>query len=178
MALRPTKWRIDSANTAAEAKLALVRQLITVTPAPNTPPATDPTEAGGAATTLAAPSSAAPAIASDAEQRVRQRVTAWAKAWASKDAEAYLSFYAANFQVPGGRSRSAWEAERRRRVGGKPGKISVDLEDVKVEMNGDTARVSFRQHYGSYNFDASANKTLELINDGGEWRIRREAVSG
>ena len=172
--------QLDSGNAVAEAKLALVRQLVSTAADPSAAMAAARAEPVAAAPVAAAATAPTPnpAPAGDAEQRVRSRVAAWAKAWASKDAEAYLSFYAPTFAVPGGRSRSAWEAERRQRVGGKPGKITVELEDVRVKMRGDTATVDFRQHYNSYNFDASAHKTLELIHDGDQWHIRREVVSG
>ena len=178
--------QLDAGNSVAEAKLALVRQLVSAAADPSAalaatktePTAATPAVATPATVANAAPANTPPAATTDAERHVRDSVAAWAQAWAHKDASAYLSFYAPNFVVPGGRSRSAWEAERRQRVGGKPGKISVELENVRVELKGDTAKVDFRQHYRSYNFDASADKTLELIHDGGKWRIRREIVSG
>lgn len=178
--------QLDAGNSVAEAKLALVRQLVSAAADPSGAMAAAKAEPAAATSATAAPATVAaalpastpPAAASDAERHVRDSVAAWAQAWSRKDANAYLSFYAPSFVVPGGRTRSAWEAERRQRVGGKPGKISVELENVRVELKGDTAKVDFRQHYRSYNFDASAEKTLELIQDGGKWRIRREIVSG
>jgi len=176
--------QLDAGNAGAQTKLALVRELISAgsgnhrprqaqdaaAPAP-TPASTEPPVDAPAA-------SSAPAPDDESLEAVKSRVLAWAKAWSDKDAEAYLSFYSPSFVVPGGRSRAAWEAERRQRVGNKPGRISVELEDLRVELDGDHARVSFRQHYNSYNFDASASKTLELVRDGDQWQIRREVVGG
>ncbi len=174
--------QLDAGNAAAQTKLAMVRQLISAggatapapvaaAPAPATTPA--------AVASVAPPAPAAdltPAEAPETED-IKARVLAWAEAWSSKDVSAYLAFYAPDFVVPGGRSRSAWESERRARVG-KPGKIRVTLENIAIKMNGDSARVSFRQHYDSANFDASAEKTLELVRHAGTWAIRREVVGG
>src|SRR5574340_403402 len=42
---------------------------------------------------------------------VLKAVNAWAAAWSAKDVNKYLSFYAADFKVPDGENRAAWEAE-------------------------------------------------------------------
>ncbi len=179
--------QLDAGNAGAQTKLALVRELISAGSGIHRPqPAQDAARQAPAAKSAApaeapieAPAaSSAPAADEATKEALKARVLAWAKAWSNKDADAYLSFYSPSFIVPGGRSRAAWEAERRRRVGNKPGKISVELEDLRVELDGDRARVSFRQHYNSYNFDASASKTLELVRNGDQWRIRREVVGG
>ncbi|MCB1889010.1 MAG: tetratricopeptide repeat protein [Rhodocyclaceae bacterium] len=173
--------QLDAGNAAAQTKLAMVRQLISSNGAvAPTPVAASPIAAAPVtAATAPLPDATMPApVAPSAEARdVEARVLAWADAWSNKDVDAYLSFYAPDFVVPGGRSRSAWENERRARVG-KPGKIRVTLENVEVSLDGDKARVRFRQHYDSYNFDASADKTLEMVRHGGDWAIRREVVGG
>lgn len=191
--------QLDASNAAAQTKLALVRQLITTGSAPATAPqqvaAAVPAAAAKAekppapvamakapATVPSAPqapsaSAPQPAAASAEADAIKARVTGWAEAWSKKDVAGYLSYYAPSFAVPGGRSRAAWEAERRARVA-KPGKISVDLEDIRVELNGDKATVRFRQHYSSFNFDASAAKVLEMTRHGGTWAISREVIGG
>ena len=116
-------------------------------------------------------------MAAQDEQAVQRAVQSWASAWSRKDVRAYLAAYDRDFKTPGGRSRKAWEDERSQRVG-KPGSISVQLENLDIKVDGDRAEARFRQHYNSNNFDASTNKRLVLIKRGGQWRIQQELVGG
>lgn len=102
----------------------------------------------------------------------------WAAAWSRKDVKGYLGHYAADFKVPDGKSRSAWESDRRVRIE-KPGAIEVKVENVKVRPAGaDRADVSFRQHYRSVGLKTSATKTLTLVKRDGRWLIQQERVGG
>jgi Flp pilus assembly protein TadD len=102
-------------------------------------------------------------------------VQAWAAAWSSKNVDAYLDAYDKDFEVPGGRSRSAWENERRQRIG-KPGEISVEIDNPQVTVDGNRAEVRFRQHYRSSNFNASTVKILEMVRRGQRWQIAQEKI--
>lgn len=191
--------QIDSANVGAQTKLALIRELITassksgatavaaarpqtVEPAPAASTAREPVATvkaeAPAASARPTPSqvAAAPASAED-EQAVQKAVRSWASAWSRKDVRAYLASYDRDFKTPGGRSRKAWEDERSQRVG-KPGTISVELENLSVKVDGDRAEARFRQHYNSNNFDASTTKRLLLIKRSNQWRIQQEIVGG
>jgi tetratricopeptide (TPR) repeat protein len=121
------------------------------------------------------PAKAAPA---NDEAAVIKAVERWAAAWSSNDVEGYLARYAPGFKTPDGESRKAWEAERRARIA-KPRKIEVKVEAPKVTFkDANTANVSFRQHYRSNTFKASAGKTLVLIKSGEQWLIQQELVGG
>ena len=112
------------------------------------------------------------------EAAVLKSVERWAVSWSSNDVEGYLARYAPNFKTPDGESRKAWETERRARVA-KPRKIEVKVEAPKVTFkDSNTASVSFRQHYRSNSFNASAGKTLILIKSGNQWLIQQELVGG
>lgn len=118
------------------------------------------------------------AAKSDAdESALTKQVQSWAGAWSRKDVKGYLNHYAGNFQVPGGGSRQSWEKERSARID-KPGKIQVQVEDIKVSMNGDKATVRFKQHYKSATLSSSASKTLVFTKSGGKWLILQEKVGG
>ncbi|MBT0960771.1 nuclear transport factor 2 family protein [Denitromonas iodatirespirans] len=223
--------QLDSNNTGAQSKLALIRELMTVsvrrdaptavaqaaavapaaptalpaapvakpqTPLPATPPApaaqpaakpapapapTPAPEAAPAPAPVAATAPQAPAkapvatpAAPSASDAVRGAVDAWARAWARKDVKAYLSHYAKDFEVPGGKSRARWEDERQARVGDKPGEITVELENISITVNGKQARAIFRQHYDSSGFSGSTDKTLVLVQQDGQWRIQQELI--
>lgn len=161
---------------------------ITTTPAPAEPaataappaaPAPEPKTAATpakAAADSAAEHNARKAQAAEQERQamkaVEKAVAAWASAWEQQNMNAYYAAYSNRFD-PQGMSLSAWKAERKNRIVGKPA-ISVKISDLKITVNGDRASASFRQQYSSGGYRASTNKTLRMQNEGGKWRITRE----
>lgn len=161
---------------------------ITTTPAPAepattaAPPAAPAPEPKTAATPAKAAADSAPehnarkAQAAEQERQtmkaVEKAVAAWASAWEQQNMNAYYAAYSNRFD-PQGMSLSAWKAERKNRIVGKPA-ISVKISDLKITVNGDRASASFRQQYSSGGYRASTNKTLRMQNEGGKWRITRE----
>ncbi|MGE5469446.1 MAG: tetratricopeptide repeat protein [Bacteroidota bacterium] len=137
---------------------------------------------GAASATPAKPVDAKPAAAAapvaakadGAQEDVAKAVAAWANAWSRKDMRAYLGAYAADFSTPNGIGRKAWEAEREQRIAGKPGKISVDIDEPQISVNGDKATAKFRQHYKASNLSTSTSKTLVFVRAGGKWLIKEE----
>ena len=118
------------------------------------------------------PEKAAGATSEDVVAAVR----AWAQAWARKDVEAYLSFYAHDFKTPKGEPRPEWAKSRRQRILA-PKRIEVGLESIKVSaVNGNSATVSFRQHYRSDSLTANSSKTLVMVRADGKWLIQQERV--
>ncbi|WP_417066973.1 tetratricopeptide repeat protein [Niveibacterium terrae] len=122
---------------------------------------------------------AARAAAKDAneEAQVQKLVKSWASSWSRKDVHGYLSHYASDFKTPNAMARKAWEAERESRLT-KPGKISVEVEKLKVKIDGDEATVRFRQSYDSANLKSSSGKTLVLKRIKGRWQIQQERIGG
>lgn len=199
--------QLDSSNKAAQTKLSMIRDLITasarttppaapaavaakpveqVKPAAQTPAVIAAVETKPAPTPVptakpveppkpAAKPEPSPVNAGDEVAKV---LAAWAEAWSRKDAKAYLGFYASDFKTPGGESRTAWAAERTRRVT-KPGKISVAIEGARVTPEGaDHVVVKFRQHYKSATLSSSSNKTLLMSRQNGQWKILQERIGG
>lgn len=195
--------QLDKGNQAAQTKLNLIKDLFTgtrppkvtlaqttpksapparpITPAPAVPQATAPKPAPVAAAKepvkepAREPAKAAPATSPEA---VLKAVDNWAAAWSNNDVNAYLARYAPGFKTPDGESRKAWEAERRARIA-KPRKIEVRVEAPKVTFNeANRATVTFRQHYRSNTFKASAGKTLVMVRSGNQWLIQEERVGG
>jgi tetratricopeptide (TPR) repeat protein len=161
--------QIDSSNTAAKNKLSLVRELVgrpsatAVAVAPKEPAKPAPEK----------PKPAAPA-AGDASDEVLKTIADWAEAWSKKDADAYLSYYAKDFKIPGGEARESWEKTRRARISA-PKSISVNVASPKVTMDGaDRATVSFQQNYKSDVLKSNSRKTLILVRADGGWKILEE----
>lgn len=122
------------------------------------------------------PADKAPPAKKPEEADVEKSLRAWADAWSRKDVKSYLASYGPDFDPPGGQKRKAWEEERRVRID-KPGKIDVDVENVRIDIDGDKATVRFRQHYQSANLKTSASKTLVMRKTKGRWQILQERVN-
>lgn len=188
--------QIDGSNATVPPKLALIRELfmyrsriggttqVAAAPASQPPARTSvaasPTPGPVVGPTLAPkPPSPAPAptpspgAATEASEQVEAAVLAWAEAWSRKDLDDYFAAYARDFS--GGKSRKAWEEERRARIAGKKS-IVVKLSEVQVAVNGDKATARFRQDYAADALKVSSLKTLELARQGGKWVIVREST--
>lgn len=114
----------------------------------------------------------------DVAGEVSKVINAWASAWGRKDVKGYLARYARDFKVPGGASRASWEKERDQRIN-KPGKIAVEVDNIKVSMDGpDQVTAKFRQHYKSATLSSTTTKTLVLVKREGKWLIQQERVGG
>ncbi len=122
----------------------------------------------------------APTAAPDSrlQEDIALAIEAWAASWSAQDVDAYLSFYAADFQVPDQTSRQAWEAQRRQRLLA-PRLIAVALKDIEVELAGPDAAVArFVQTYASPGYGDRVSKSLVMVREAGQWRIREERSSG
>ena len=147
--------------------------------APSPAPAA-PAPAPAAAASPAPAVAAAPAAAAgDAslQAAVTAAVQAWAAAWSAKDMAAYLGAYDKSFDPPGRQTRAAWEKEREARIVGKS-RISVQISDISVAVNGDKATARFRQAYTADALNVASRKTLDMVNHNGRWTIVRESTGG
>lgn len=199
--------QLDSSNTGAKTKLAMIGELIgggtRTARAPARPEPGKTAEAAPAKVAAADKAGAAPiavkadAGAKSAEARAAEAkpavpaakasggeadellktVDAWAGAWAKKDVPGYLAHYAKDFKTPKGEARGDWETARKQRINA-PKKIEIGIESPKVSINGDnTASVSFRQIYRSDVIKTSGAKTLVMVKANGKWLIREERVN-
>jgi tetratricopeptide (TPR) repeat protein len=172
--------QLDKSNAGAQNKLSLVREIgrggapvaavakEAVKPAPPPPPVVVAQKAE------LKPAAEKPAAA-DPSAEVLKTVNGWAEAWSKRDVDAYLGYYAKEFQTPAGESRAAWEKQRRERIGAAK-TISVGVASPKVTVNGaNEATVRFRQAYQSDRFKSTGNKTLVLVKGAeGRWQIQQE----
>jgi tetratricopeptide (TPR) repeat protein len=145
-------------------------------PAASTAPAAKAPPAAAAEPTAKVTPATPPATENRHHKDVEAAVANWAKAWAAQDMKAYLGAYVKEFDPPGKMSRSDWESERRQRIVGKS-KITVRIEKLAVQVNGETAVAKFQQSYKSGTFSVSSRKQLDLVKAGDRWLIVREAVN-
>lgn len=151
------------------------------TVAKNDPPATSPAAAPTkpAATVKNDPpvAAAAPAVDKATENAVESAVKGWADAWASKNMASYLGSYDPEFTPPGRQNRADWAKERESRIVGK-NKISVDITNMSISVDGNKATAKFHQSYKGDSLVSNSRKTLTLMKSNGRWVIVKEAVGG
>jgi len=165
-----------AATTPAAAPANVAKAPAAAAPAPAPAPAASAAaKAPAPAPATASPAPAPVASPANAAREVEAAVSAWAKAWSSKDVAGYLGAYAKEFDPPGNQSRQAWEEERRTRIVGKS-RIQVRLSDVNVSVQGSKATVRFKQAYSADSLNVSSRKTLELQKVGDRWLITREST--
>jgi Flp pilus assembly protein TadD/ketosteroid isomerase-like protein len=108
---------------------------------------------------------------------IEQAVRSWATAWSSRDMNGYYAAYTPEFKGQAS-SRKAWEQERKDRIAARK-KIKIDVSDLKIKVDGDTATARFRQSYSSDSLSTTGRKTLELQRSNrGKWQIKQESVGG
>ncbi|OIQ84465.1 beta-barrel assembly-enhancing protease [mine drainage metagenome] len=194
-AAAPTAAPAPAAKPAPVAKPAPAMPAPVAKPAPATPtPVAKPAPAAPTQVAKASPSAAtapglkpAPAhetVASaaahttppavDAERAVEHAVLAWAHAWQSRDLHEYFASYAHDF-APGGLSHAAWMAQRKARIADKR-HITVEVDQLRVQVDGDRATARFRQLYSAGSLHFNSPKTLRLRRVGAHWLIVQETV--
>jgi ketosteroid isomerase-like protein len=103
---------------------------------------------------------------------VRARVYAWCKSWQHRDIKTYMTFYSPDFRSHGLDYRG-WIQKKKRRF-----KIvhdlRVDIFDLGVFIEGDSAVASFIQRYQDPKISDVGEKTLTMIYTDGKWEIVSE----
>ena len=169
-AAREAEIAANQAKREAEAAAANARKeerrlgRTTVSALPVTPPVSPSATAPVVPVDSSAPNAAA----------FEPTVRAWVKAWGDRQVDAYLAFYAPNFEVPGGQDRATWVAERRDSMT-RPAWIKVRADHLKTSVNGDSADARFFQVYvvapGTVDL---LNKTMRWVWADGRWQIVQE----
>ncbi|WP_052162820.1 nuclear transport factor 2 family protein [Aquabacterium sp. NJ1] len=152
------------------------------TPAPVAAPKPTPAPAPAPAATPAPAPVAKPAPAPAAEPKndnaareheIESALKAWASAWSKQDMDGYFAAYARDFN--GGKTRKAWEQERRDRITSKRS-ISVKISGIKVDVSGNKATVRFHQDYKADSLSISSGKRMEMVRSGNNWLIVKESA--
>lgn len=185
---------LDQANQGVRQKLSLIGQLdsgalapIAAVPPPPVAAAAEPVATVGtpapavpvalpadAAAEAVVPAAEPPASAADGDRAaIESALRAWARAWSTQDLTAYFFAYGRDFVPEGGLTRAAWETQRRDRIS-RPGRIAVNISNVRTEPTAGGIRASFVQAYESDNFSDTVTKTLDLVREDGNWKIVRE----
>ena len=109
------------------------------------------------------------------EEAITARVNDWADAWRHKDYDSYSKFYSDNFTPEPPLSREAWATQRKQRLS-TPGKVNLELSNLKVTCDGDKATAVFDQDYS-----VTTYKLLKKQTDGAGCEVcaaKRVATKG
>ena len=145
-------------------------------PRPPVPVAPAATAEPAATAPVARAPVALPQVPADEDQaRARNRIERWRQAWESRDIEAYLASYSADFVPAGGQTRSNWANARRKNLSARS-EISVRVHNMRIErIDANHLKAVFLQDYvsGKYREDAQP-KILLLVRSGSDWQIGEE----
>jgi murein L,D-transpeptidase YafK len=101
-------------------------------------------------------------------------VQSWRAAWEQGDLDAYMAYYAPKARQ-GGRRSAADIKRQKEELWSRLKPASVLLEDMRVSVKGDTARVVMRQEYTDEKGNGdTGRKTLSLTLKDGAWLITQE----
>lgn len=172
--------QLDTANTRAQGKLSLIKDLFGTGNKTTIAAAKEPVKNAAAAPAanvaqadIKKTNTSAPANSQDA---ISAAVNKWAQAWSSKNLDQYFASYGASFKPAKGLSRQTWEQQRKERIN-KPSKISVEISNLKIESDDSSAKVKFKQSYRADGKPIRTSKTLLMKRDGDNWYIVEEIAS-
>ena len=166
--------QLDSANSATQNKLALIRDLISTSNKPNVKPQAPATAAPTTPAVATPPAAATTAAKTPATPTASVINTTAGAAASAKPADAKPvasnSSQATDDVVKAINNwANAWS-----RKDGKSGKISVTFDEPQISINGDKATAKFRQHYKARGLSNSTSKTLVFVRSGNRWLIQEE----
>lgn len=166
----------STSNTPAVAPTASASATPTVPVAQAKP--SPPVAVSAPASAPTPPKTTAPRVETRQADRaaIEKALQDWAKAWSEKNMARYYAAYANNF-VPANRvSRAQWESDRRARIVSKKS-ISVEVKEIQISFDGESATARFQQMYRSDNLKGNSRKTLDMVRQGNRWLIVRESVN-
>lgn len=109
-----------------------------------------------------------------AEKDIRSLIRKWRTSWESGSMTTYRACYSSDFQ-----SRDigldAW-IEHKMKVRQKSKEIKIGVNNLKISINGNTAKAMFVQQYSSSILRTEGSKTLELKKSADGWKIHREIM--
>jgi tetratricopeptide (TPR) repeat protein len=172
--------QLDTANTRAQGKLSLIKDLFGTGNKTTIAAAKEPVKnavatpvANAAQSDVKKANASAPLNSHDA---ITAAVNKWAQAWSNKNLDQYFASYGASFKPAKGLSRQAWEQQRKERIN-KPSKISVEISRLKIESDDSSAKAKFKQSYRANGKPIHTSKTLLMKRDGDNWYIVEEIAS-
>ncbi len=107
------------------------------------------------------------------DQVVAEVINGWLKAWSSRDAGLYGSYYAKDFRSQG-MNRDSW-LKHKEQIFRKYNYIDVSIEKLSIKPGSKSSQASFVQIYKSSGLNNAGLKELVLKLEEGKWKIFRES---
>jgi len=107
-----------------------------------------------------------------AEREIQALLKAWLKDWEGKNLKRYMSYYAADFYSDG-MNKAGWR-DKKAYLNKVYKVLRITAKDVKIKVNGSTAKVTFVQYYQSDWHKDVGVKTMTLALRKGDWLIKSE----
>ena len=113
-------------------------------------------------------------VSSTPEEDIKGSVNTWLNSWQSGDMATYRSCYDERFESRK-MNLDAW-IDYKNNVRNRSKNISIQIDDLKISVDGDRAKAVFTQSYSSSLLKDKGTKTLELKKVGDNWKIYREIM--
>lgn len=168
--------QLDTANTRAQGKLSLIKDLFGTGNKTTIAAAKEPVKNTNAAPAVNVAQAEVKKSPANSQEAITSTVNKWAQAWSNKNLDQYFASYGVSFKPAKGLSRQAWEQQRKERIN-KPSKISVEISNLKIESDDSSAKAKFKQSYRADGKPIRTSKTLLMKRDGDSWYIVEEIAS-
>lgn len=168
--------QLDTANTRAQGKLSLIKDLFGTGNKTTIAAAKEPVKNNNPAAAVNVAQTDIKKSPVNSREAITTALNKWAQAWSNKNLDQYFSTYGASFKPAKGLSRQAWEQQRKERIN-KPSKISVEISNLKIESDESSAKAKFKQSYRADGKPIRTSKTLLMKRDGDSWYIVEEIAS-
>lgn len=108
------------------------------------------------------------------KKKIAELLYAWKAAWEEKDIGKYMSFYSKAFT----KATFNWESYKKykKNIFIRPGKISVEIEIIKISWDNFFMIASFTQKYQSGSINSSTEKMLHFQQEEDGWKIVKEIL--
>lgn len=109
-------------------------------------------------------------------KKIKKLLHLWKLAWETKNLDDYISFYSKAFT----KGKHNWESYKKYKnnIFNQPGKISIDIKNIKIQWYNYTVIASFNQTYNSETIHSTIKKMLHLQLENEGWKIAKELVIG
>lgn len=108
------------------------------------------------------------------EEGIRDMINKWLTSWQAGDMATYRSCYDDHFESKNMKI-DEWVAHKTN-VRNKSSNITISMDDLKIQVDGNNAQAVFVQTYNSSILKDKGQKTLKLKKSGDTWKIYREMM--
>jgi tetratricopeptide (TPR) repeat protein len=170
------KTHVAIADTAAAPVVSAQSVPAVVPPAPVVAAASVPvTAAASALTDTNATDDTQNEKISTPRGNIQGVVNKWLSSWKTGNMETYRSCYDESDFQSRGMNLDEWITFKTN-ISKKSKNIKISIDNLKISVNGDNAKVVFTQDYSSSLIKSKGKKTLELKKEVDEWKIFREIM--